>query len=63
VTLTELNPTCWVGRLLTVLGMKHSYITILKLLTTINLQSSHREEIAEALLLKEALNILSLSSY
>src|SRR6218665_2260650 len=39
VTLNELrpNPTCWAGRLLTVLGMKHNCITVLKLLTTINL--------------------------
>ena len=51
VTLKELNPTCWSGRLLTVtiLGMKPTYyIMIFKLLTLINLQSSKREEIAEA---------------
>ncbi len=55
VTLKELNPTRWAGRLLTVLGMKHNYITIIKLLTTINLQSSKREEIAEALQLKRSI--------
>jgi len=35
VTSKELIPTRWAGRLLTVLCMKHNYITILKLLTAI----------------------------
>lgn len=53
VTLKKLNPTRWAGRLLTVLGMKHNYATILKLLTKINLQSSKKDEIAEAFQLKK----------
>jgi len=46
-TLKELNPTRWAGRLLIVLGTMHNYITIVKLLTTINLQTSKRVEVAE----------------
>ena len=42
VTLKELNPTRWAGRLLAVLGMTNNYITILKLLTTVNLKDKRR---------------------
>ena len=54
-TLNALNPTRSAGRLLTILGMKHNYITILKLLPKINLQSSKREDTAEALQLKRSI--------
>ena len=48
----NINPTSWfveianTGRLLTLLGMKHKYETILKLLTKINCELSKREEIS-----------------
>ena len=55
VTLKKLNPTRWAGRVLSLLGLKMNYCTILKLLTTINLQSGKREEKDESMRLKKSI--------
>lgn len=53
ITLKKLNPTRWAGRLMSIMGIKHRYVDVMKSLTRLILGNGHRDEREEAARLKK----------
>ena len=49
VTLKKLNPTCWAGRLSSLMGIKHRYRDVMKALARIALENRNGAERGDAL--------------